>query len=59
VLLGYAAITFDPAKASGLDGAMHTILNAPFGAVLLTIVALGIVCFGAFLLARARYPERT
>jgi hypothetical protein len=59
VLLGYAAITFDPAKASGLDGAMRTILNAPFGAVLLTIVALGIICFGAFLLARARYPERT
>jgi Domain of Unknown Function (DUF1206) len=58
-LLGYAAITFDPAKASGLDGAMHTILDAPFGAVLLTLVALGIVCFGAFVLARARYPERT
>jgi hypothetical protein len=58
-LLGYAAITFDPAKASGLDGAMHTILDAPFGAWLLTLVALGIVCFGAFLLARARYPERT
>jgi hypothetical protein len=59
VLLGYAAITFDPAKASGLDGAMRTILDAPFGAWLLTLVALGIVCFGAFLLARARYPERT
>jgi Domain of Unknown Function (DUF1206) len=58
-LLGYAAITFDPAKASGLDGAMHTILAAPFGAWLLTLVALGIACFGAFVLARARYPERT
>jgi uncharacterized protein DUF1206 len=58
-LLGYAAITFDAAKASGLDGAMHTILDAPFGAVLLTLVALGIACFGAFLFARARYPERT
>jgi hypothetical protein len=59
VLLGYAAITFDPTKASGLDGAMRTILDAPFGAVLLTLVALGIIAFGAFLLARARYPERT
>jgi Domain of Unknown Function (DUF1206) len=58
-LLGYAAITFDASKASGLDGAMHTILGAPFGAVLLTLVALGIACFGAFLFARARYPERT
>jgi len=59
VLLGYAAITFDPSKARGLDGAMRTILSAPFGEVLLTLVAVGIVAFGVFLFARARYPERT
>jgi hypothetical protein len=58
-LFGYAAITFDPSKARGLDGAMRTILDAPFGEVLLTLVAIGIVAFGAFLFARARYPERT
>jgi hypothetical protein len=58
-LLGYAAITFDPSKASGLDGAMRTILEAPYGQVLLTLVAVGIAAFGAFCLARARYPERT
>ncbi|MGY1601767.1 DUF1206 domain-containing protein [Geodermatophilus sp. SYSU D00815] len=58
-LLGYAALTFDPSKARGLDGAMRTVLDAPFGAVLLTLVAVGIAAFGAFLLARARYPERT
>jgi hypothetical protein len=57
-LFGYAAITFDPSKARGLDGAMKTILSAPFGAVLLTIVAVGIAAFGAFCFARARYPER-
>jgi hypothetical protein len=59
VLFGYAAITFDPSKARGLDGAMRTILSAPFGEVLLTLVAVGIVAFGVFLFARARYPERT
>jgi hypothetical protein len=59
VLLGWAAITFDPAKASGLDGAMRTLLDAPFGKVLLTLVALGIAAFGVFALFRARYPERT
>jgi hypothetical protein len=58
-LLGWAAITFDPSKASGLDGALRTILSAPGGAVLLTLVALGILAFGAFVFARARYPERT
>ncbi|SDH12980.1 DUF1206 domain-containing protein [Klenkia brasiliensis] len=58
-LLTYAAITFDPSKATGLDGAMHTILQAPFGRLLLTLVALGIAAFGVFCFFRARYPQRT
>ena len=58
-LLVYAAVTFDPAKASGLDGALRTVLDAPFGRFLLTLVALGIAAFGVFCLIRARYPERT
>jgi Domain of Unknown Function (DUF1206) len=58
-LFGYAVLTFDPSKAGGLDGAMRTVLGAPFGQVLLTVVALGIAAFGAFCFARARYPERT
>jgi hypothetical protein len=59
VLLLWAAITFDPSKARGLDGAMHAILDLPFGQILLTLVALGIATFGAYLFVRARYPERT
>ena len=58
-LLVYAAITFDPAKAQGLDGALRTILDLPAGQILLTLVALGIASFGAFCFVRARYPERT
>jgi hypothetical protein len=58
-LLVWAAITFDPSKARGLDGSMHAILDLPFGQVLLTLVALGIAAFGAFVFVRARYPERT
>ena len=59
VLLAYAAITFDPAKAQGLDGAMRSILDLPFGQILLTLVALGVAAFGVYLFVRARYPERT
>ena len=58
-LVGYAALTYDPKEASGLDGAMRTIAQAPFGGILLTLVALGLAAFGAFCFARARYPERT
>jgi hypothetical protein len=58
-LLCYAAFTYDPKKAAGLDGAMRTIAQAPFGGIVLTLVALGLAAFGAFCFARARYPERT
>jgi hypothetical protein len=58
-LLVWAAVTFDPSKAQGLDGALHAILELPFGRILLTLVAIGIAAFGAYLFVRARYPERT
>lgn len=58
-LLIWAAFTFDPNKAKGLDGALRTVLQLPFGQILLTLVAIGIAAFGAFCFVRARYPERT
>ena len=58
-LFATAAWTFDPARATGLDGALRAILAAPFGRVLLSVVSLGIGAFGLFSLVRARYPART
>lgn len=57
LLLGYAAITFDPNKATGLDGAMRTIAGQPFGRFLLTAIALGFIAFGLFAFAQARYRK--
>lgn len=54
-LLAYAALTFDRAKAPGLDGALQTILAQPFGRFLLTAVALGFVAFGVFAILQSRY----
>ncbi len=54
-ILGYAAITYDPARATGLDGALRLIITAPFGRILATIVALGFLAYGLFHFARARY----
>jgi hypothetical protein len=56
--LVWAAWTYDPEKATGLDGALHTVLTAPYGWALLTLIAVGIAAFGAFCFARARFPER-
>ncbi len=48
VLFGWAAISYDPEKAGGLDAALNTVKEQPFGSVLLTILALGIAAFGVY-----------
>jgi hypothetical protein len=54
VLFGWAAITYDPEKAGGLDDALSTIRDQPFGSVLLTIMAAGLACFGLYCFFWAR-----
>jgi hypothetical protein len=48
VLFIWAAVTFDPKKAGGLDAALHTLISQPFGPWLLAVVAVGIGCFGVY-----------
>jgi fumarate reductase subunit D len=58
VLLVVAAVRSDPEQAEGLDAALHTLAGLPFGAVLLTLVALGFAGYGVYALAgRARYAK--
>ena len=47
-LFGYAALTYDPKKAGGLDAALSIIREQPFGTVLLVIMAVGFASFGVF-----------
>ncbi len=53
----YAAVTTDPGKSQGLDGALKTFKDAPAGPYVLTLVALGIAAFGLYSFARARYAR--
>jgi hypothetical protein len=50
----WAAVTYDPKKAGGMDDALSTIRDQPFGTVLLTIMAAGIACFGVYCFFWAR-----
>ena len=56
-LFGWAAITFDAEKAGGLDDALRTVHDAPFGSILLTLMALGLICFGVYCFFWARNPK--
>lgn len=53
-LFCWAALSYDPEKAGGMDAALSTIRDQPFGLVLLTIMAAGIACFGVYCFFWAR-----
>jgi hypothetical protein len=60
-LIGYflvkAALDYDPDKAVALDGALAHVGQTSYGPLLLGIVAAGLVCFGAFSIAEARFRK--
>lgn len=55
ILVAYAAFTFEPAKARGIDAALQAVAQAPGGQVLLTLTAVGLMAFGIYSCAEARY----
>lgn len=52
-----AALTHDASKSTGLDGALRTLASQPYGPWLLAVLALGLVVFGVYGLAAARWSK--
>jgi len=52
-----AAFTHDASQASGLDGAIKSLVELPFGVVILTVVALGFMAYGVYCFVRARFAR--
>jgi Domain of Unknown Function (DUF1206) len=50
-----AAVQHDPRDAVGLDGALQELAQQPHGRVLLALVGAGLLAYGLFGFARARY----
>ncbi|RJK93158.1 DUF1206 domain-containing protein [Vallicoccus soli] len=57
VLFGVAGVRGAPGEATGLDGALQALREQPYGTALLLVVAAGLVAYGAYSLARARYAR--
>lgn len=55
VLLIIAAWSHNATKATGLDGALKSLRSQPYGGFLLGVVAIGLIIFGIYGLAEARY----
>ena len=57
ILVIEAAVTYKPAKAGGIDKALLTLRNQPFGELLLILAALGLIIFGIYGLCEARWRK--
>ena len=54
-LFVWAAVSHDPDKAGGVDGALKTLLEQPFGVFLLVAMGLGFAAFGIFCFVWSRH----
>ena len=50
-----AAVTYDAAKAKGVDGVLCSFAQSPFGPWLLIIVVLGLIVFGILSFVEAKW----
>ncbi len=55
IFLIVAAFQHNPGQAKGLDTALSTLSQQTFGAILLIVVALGLIAYGLYSFAEARY----
>jgi Domain of Unknown Function (DUF1206) len=56
-LLVTAAVTYDPKHARGLDAALRTLAEQPYGWLLLGLVAIGFLAYGLYCAGQARFRE--
>lgn len=52
-----AALTQDPETAGGVDAALRSLTELPFGSAVLWTVGAGLILYGLFCFARARYAR--
>lgn len=56
-ILVHAAVSYDPAKAKGVDDTLRSFAQTPVGPWLLVVVATGLLLFGLFSWAVAVWPR--
>lgn len=55
IFLVQAALQYQPKEAAGLSGALYSLEQQPFGALVLGVVALGLIAYGVFMFVLAYY----
>ncbi|HST73222.1 MULTISPECIES: DUF1206 domain-containing protein [Kocuria] len=56
-LVVVATVQHDPQESTGLDGALKSLQQQPYGVWMLGAVAVGLICYGLFMVVRAKYQR--
>lgn len=54
LLIAVATLQAHPEESTGLDGGLRALRDQPFGAYLLAAVGAGLICYGVFMMVRAK-----
>ena len=59
LLITIATLQAHPEESTGLDGGLRALRDQPFGVYLLAAVGAGLICYGAYMIVRARLAKMT
>ncbi|WP_248764050.1 DUF1206 domain-containing protein [Pseudarthrobacter sp. SSS035] len=57
MLITIATLQADPGESTGLDGGLRALRDQPFGVYLLAAVGTGLICYGVYMVVRARLAK--
>lgn len=59
LLIAIATLQAHPEESTGLDGGLRALRDQPLGVYLLAAVGAGLICYGAYMIVRARLAKMT
>jgi hypothetical protein len=57
LLIAIATLEAHPEESTGLDGALRALRDQPFGLYVLAAVGAGLICYGVYMVVRARLAK--
>ena len=59
LLIAIATLRAHPEESTGLDGGLKALRDQPFGVYLLAAVGAGLICYGVYMVVRAKLAKMT
>ena len=57
LLVIMATVTAHPEESTGLDGGLKALRGQPFGMYMLAAIGAGLICYGIFMMVRAKLAK--